>query len=433
MDIYYLEILIILILIILNGIFALSEIAIITSRKMKLQKMSQNGNKNADIAIELAESPNQFLSTIQIGITLIGILAGAFGGATIARGIAKNVENIPFLTEYSEAVGFIVVVVIITYLSLIIGELVPKRIALNNPERIAVKIAKPMKLISRITRPLVLFLSFSMDVVLKILQVKDKDDKTASEEEIKLLIEEGTRKGEFEKTEEDIIKRVFRLDRRRVSSLMTPKNSIVWLDVEESADSIKSKIIRSKRAMFPLCRNNLDDFLGIVQLKDIFEINIEDGQTLKKYVKTPIIVPESSDALDILNLFKESKENVHMALVIDEYGSIEGLITLNDILEAIVGDIPAIDEPDEPKAVKRLDGGWLVDGAIQIHEFKHILKIKKLPEEEKGVYHTLGGLILHCLGRIPITGDTFKCGSLKFEIVDMDGHHIDKILVYINK
>jgi len=429
MDLIYLEILIILILVILNGIFALSEIAIITSRRIKLQKMSQAGNQNADIAIELAESPNQFLSTIQIGITLIGILAGAFGGATIAENISRSLAGVPLLQPYSEALGFLIVVLIITYLSLIVGELVPKRIALNNPEQIAVKIAKPMKYLAKIASPLVALLSISMEAVLKILQVKESQEENASEEEIKLLIEEGTQTGEFEKTEEDIIKRVFLLDDRRASSLMTPKTGITWLDVDDSAENIKTKITGSKRAMFPVGKNSLDNFLGVIQLKDLFEVEIENGNTLKDYLKSPIIVPESSDVLDILNLFKESQDNVHMAIVVDEYGSIEGLITLNDILESIVGEIPAIDEPDEPKAVQRPDGSWLIDGAISIDEFKEILDVKVSPDEEREVYQTLAGFILNYLGKIPETGESFQSGNLIFEVVDMDGHQIDKVLV----
>lgn len=429
MDLIYIEILIILILITLNGIFALSEIAIITSRKIKLQKLSKSGDKNADIAIELAESPNQFLSTIQIGITLIGILAGAFGGATIAQSISNNIRTVSSLQPYSEILGFLIVVLIITYLSLVIGELVPKRIALNNPERIALKIAKPMKYLSIITSPLVVLLSLSMELVLKILQIKEPDEEKVSEEEIKLLIEEGTQTGEFEKTEEDIIKRVFMLDDRRVSSLMTPKTGIIWLDVTEPVDNINSKIIESKRAMFPVAENSLDNFLGVIQLKDLFGVEVEDGNTLKRYLKKPIIVPESSDLLDILKLFKESKDHVHMAIVVDEYGSIEGLITLNDILEAIVGEIPAIDEPDEPKAVQRSDGSWLSDGAISIDEFKKILGVKKLSDEELSVYQTLGGFIMNYLGRIPDTGESFQLDDVYYEVVDMDGHHIDKVLV----
>ena len=429
MDLIYIEILIILILITLNGIFALSEIAIITSRKIKLQKLSKSGDKNADIAIELAESPNQFLSTIQIGITLIGILAGAFGGATIAQSISNNIRTVSSLQPYSEILGFLIVVLIITYLSLVIGELVPKRIALHNPERIALKIAKPMKYLSIITSPLVVLLSLSMELVLKILQIKEPDEEKVSEEEIKLLIEEGTQTGEFEKTEEDIIKRVFMLDDRRVSSLMTPKTGIIWLDVTEPVDNINSKIIESKRAMFPVAENSLDNFLGVIQLKDLFGVEVEDGNTLKRYLKKPIIVPESSDLLDILKLFKESKDHVHMAIVVDEYGSIEGLITLNDILEAIVGEIPAIDEPDEPKAVQRSDGSWLIDGAISIDEFKKILGVKKLSDEELSVYQTLGGFIMNYLGRIPDTGESFQLDDVYYEVVDMDGHHIDKVLV----
>ena len=429
MDLIYLEILTILFLIILNGIFALSEIAIITSRKIKLQKMSQEGNKNADIAIELSESPNQFLSTIQIGITLIGILAGAFGGATIAQVISANLAKVTFLEPYSEALGFLVVVLIITYLSLVVGELVPKRIAMNNPEAMAVKIARPMKYLSKITLPLVTLLSISMEFLRKLLRIKEPEDEKDSEEEIKLLMEEGTQTGEFEKAEEDIIKRVFMLDDRRATSLMTPRTGIIWLDINESAENIKSRMTESKRAMFPVGKNSLDHFLGVIQLKDLFEVEIEDGNTLKKYLKDPIIVPESSDVLDILQMFKESQDNVHMAMVVDEYGNIEGLITLNDILEALVGEIPAIDEPDEPRAVLRSDGSWLIDGAISIDEFKDVLDIKSLPDEESGVYQTLAGFILNYLGRIPETGESFQSENLSFEVVDMDGHHIDKVLV----
>lgn len=433
MDIIYLEILIILILVLLNGIFALSEIAIITSRKIKLQKISQEGNKNADIAIELSESPNQFLSTIQIGITLIGILAGAFGGATITLAISSSLDDVTLLQPYSEVLGFLIVVMIITYLSLVIGELVPKRIALNNPERIAVKIARPMKYLSIVTSPLVTILSISMELVLKVLRIEEHPEEKVSEEEIKLLMEEGTQTGEFEKTEEDIIKRVFMLDDRRATSLMTPKTGITWIDVTEPIENINKKIIESKRAMFPVGENSLNNFLGVIQLKDLFKEEIKDGKTLKKFLKKPIIVPESADALDILKLFKESKDQIHMAIVVDEYGSIEGLITLNDILETIVGEIPAIDEPEEPRAIQRSDGSWLVDAEISIDEFKSILNIKTLPDEEMGFYQTLGGFIMNYLGRIPETGETFHTNGLNYEIVDMDGRHIDKVLISLKK
>ncbi|HII83864.1 MAG TPA: HlyC/CorC family transporter, partial [Methanobacterium subterraneum] len=209
-----------------------------------------------------------------------------------------------------------------------------------------------------------------------------------------------------------------------------PKTGITWLDVDDSVENIKAKIIESKRAMFPVGKNSLDNFLGVIQLKDLFEVEIENGNTLKEYLKSPIIVPESSDVLDILNLFKESQDNVHMAIVVDEYGSIEGLITLNDILESIVGEIPAMDEPDEPKAIQRPDGSWLIDGAISIDEFKDILGVKVLPEEEREVYQTLAGFIMNYLGKIPETGESFQSEDLIFEVVDMDGHHIDKVLVY---
>ena len=272
-----------------------------------------------------------------------------------------------------------------------------------------------------------------MELVLKVLRIEEHPEEKVSEEEIKLLMEEGTQTGEFEKTEEDIIKRVFMLDDRRATSLMTPKTGITWIDVTEPIENINKKIIESKRAMFPVGENSLNNFLGVIQLKDLFKEEIKDGKTLKKFLKKPIIVPESADALDILKLFKESKDQIHMAIVVDEYGSIEGLITLNDILETIVGEIPAIDEPEEPRAIQRSDGSWLVDAEISIDEFKSILNIKTLPDEEMGFYQTLGGFIMNYLGRIPETGETFHTNGLNYEIVDMDGRHIDKVLISLKK
>jgi putative hemolysin len=430
----FLEIFAIGVLILLNGMLAMSEIAVISSRKIKLQKMSQKGNKGADITLELLESPNQFLSAVQIGITLIGILAGAFGGATVSIYLNNYLSGFSFLAPYSDTLSIIIVVLIITYFSLVVGELVPKRIGLNNPEKISVKIARPLKILSRITSPVVSLLSISTDSLLRLIgSKKDSSGDKVTEDEIKLLIEEGLEAGTVEKEEEDIIKRVFRLDQQKVGSLMTPKTEIIWLDLDDPLEEAEKQIIESERSIFPVGRDELNNFLGVVQTKDILG-SILNGEkiSIESNLKEPLVIPETLPILDVLNLFKENKNYVHMAMVVDEYGSIEGLITLNDILEALVGDIPALDEPNEPKAIPRKDGSWLVDGYLSAEEFKEVLNIEKLPDENKGNFNTIGGFIMSYTGKVPDTGEIFQWKNLEFEIVDMDGHHIDKILVRIN-
>ncbi|MEN4029994.1 MAG: hemolysin family protein [Methanobacterium sp.] len=426
----YLELLVILILVVLNGILAMSEIAVVSSRKMKLQKMRKEGIKGADIVLELIDSPNQFLSTIQIGITLIGIVAGAFGGATIALSLENYIDQFELLRPYSDFISVFTVVLFITYLSLIIGELVPKRIAIDNPERVAVKIAKPMKILSNITKPVVYFLSESLEIVLKILGIKKPKEEVVAEDEIRMLIEEGRRTGEFEKTEEDIIKRVFDLDNRKINSLMTPKTEITWLDINSSEEELLNLIFETRKSVFPVSDGYLDNFMGVVKAKDLFKAKSEEKEfNIKKHLKEPLIVPESSYALNVLKLFKESAENVHMALVVDEYGDVEGLVTLYDILEAIVGDLPP-EELEEKKIFKRADGSYLIDGSINIEEFKSIFKIKELPDEDTSNYQTLAGFIMTYLGEIPETAYKFKWNDLQFEIMDLDGFHIDKVMVY---
>lgn len=429
----FLEIFAIGVLILLNGILAMSEIAVISSRKIKLQKMSQEGNKGADITLELLESPNQFLSAVQIGITLIGILAGAFGGATVSIYLNNYLSSFSILAPYSDTLSIIFVVLIITYFSLVVGELVPKRIGLNNPEKISVKIARPLKILSKITSPVVSLLSISTDSLLRLIGSKKESSDKVTEDEIKLLIKEGLEAGTVEKEEEDIIKRVFRLDQQKVGSLITPKTEIIWLDLDDPLEEVGKQIIESERSIFPVGRDELNNFLGVVQTKDILG-SILNGEkiTIESNLKEPLVIPETLPVLDVLNLFKENSNYVHMAMVVDEYGSIEGLITLNDILEALVGDIPALDEPNEPKAIPRKDGSWLVDGYLSAEEFKEVLNIEKLPDENKGNFNTIGGFIMSYTGKVPVTGEIFQWRNLEFEIIDMDGHHIDKILVKIN-
>lgn len=430
------EILFIILLIIANGTFAMSEIAIISVRKAKLQQLANEGNTKAKVALELANSPNRFLSTAQIGITLIGIFAGALGGATIAEELKIFIYSIPMLEmlrPYSGSIAITVVVLGITYTSLVIGELVPKRLAMNNTEKIACMVANPMRTMSVIVSPVVHLLSYSTDLILKIVGIKPVEGHSISEDEIKILIDEGIKAGTFEIAERDMIEHIFRLSDQRVSALLTPRNDIVWLDIDDSPDEIKRKMVDSGLSRFPLCQNSLDNILGIIQVKDILSRDIlckdipckDIIEEIKKTLRRPLFVPESTHVLKVLELFKQS--GAHISLVVDEYGSVQGLITLNDILEEIVGDIPTAEELADPEAVKREDGSWLLDGMLSVDKFKDIFHITKLPGE--GNYHTLAGFVLAQMGRIPSAGNHFEWSGLRFEVVDMDKNRIDKMIV----
>ncbi|MCC7554262.1 MAG: hemolysin family protein [Methanobacteriaceae archaeon] len=421
------EIFIVIILILLNGLLAMTEIAFLSSRKAKLQKMLEEGNKSAKIVIDLTEDPNQFLSTIQIGITLISILTGAYGGATLSAPLASVLKN---FIPYSEIIAMVIVVLITTYLSLIVGELVPKRVGLNKPESMAVKVAKLMKYLSKTCAPLVTILSKSTEYVLLLIGIKKEEENVITEEEIEMMIEEGRAGGTIEKEEENIIKRVFRLDAQKVDMIMTPRNEIVWVDLDDSDGEIHEKITESKRSIFPVAQDELDNFIGVVQAKDILTC-IFNGKkvNIEKIVKEPLIVPNNLPSLELLKQFKKNSGHVHMALVVDEFGGLEGLITLNDLLEGIVGDIPGIDEMDDPIITKRSDGSWLIDGRFPIDRFKEEFNVDiEFPLEKEDNYSTIAGFILSYIGKIPETGEKFEWSNYSFEIVDMDGHQIDKVL-----
>ncbi|WP_298501392.1 hemolysin family protein [uncultured Methanobrevibacter sp.] len=422
-----LEIIIILILIILTGYLSMAELAVVSIRKAKMQKYLEDGNKNAQIVFDLLEDPNEFLSTVQIGISLIGVLTGAFGGVTLAEPLSKYISFIP----YSEPVSVAIVVIVTTYLTLVIGEIVPKVIALNDPERVSLKVAKSMVVLSKISKPVSFILAKSSSFLLWLMRIENRNDDIVTEEEIELMIQEGREDGTIEKEEEDIIKRVFKLDDQKVESIMTPRNEIIWIDLEDDREVNKVKIIESRRSIFPIASGELDDFIGVVQAKDILAVMFSNEKfDVHKIVKEPLVVSEHLETLELLKEFKENQEYVHMSLVVDEFGSVEGLITLNDLLEGIVGDIPGIDEEDEPKAVKRDDGTWLIDGRYPIDRFKELFEFKdSLPDEEEDNYTTLAGFILSISGTIPNEEDKFECGRFVFEIVDMDGHQIDKVIV----
>ena len=422
------EIIIILILIVLTGYLSMAELAVVSVRKSKLQKHLDEGNKKAQIVVKLLEDPNEFLSTVQIGISLIGVLTGAFGGVTLAEPLTNLISFIP----YANLISVIIVVVITTYLTLVIGEIVPKVIALNDPERVALRVAKSMVVLSKICKPISFILAKSSRFLLWLMRVENRSDDIVTEEEIELMIKEGREDGTIEQEEEDIIKRVFKLDDQKVESIMTPRNEIIWIDLDDERDINKVKIIESKRSIFPIARGELDDFIGVVQAKDILSVMFsEDEFDVKKIVKEPLVVSEHLETLELLKEFKENQEYVHMSLVVDEFGSVEGLITLNDLLEGIVGDIPGIDEEDEPQALERADGSWLIDGRFPIDKFKELFDVKELPDEEEDNYTTLAGFILSLSGKIPDEKDKYDCGKFTFEIIDIDGHQIDKVLLTI--
>jgi putative hemolysin len=425
---YFFEIIVVLVLIALNGIFAMSEFAIVSAKKTRLRQRAEEGDTQAAAALKLANEPTPFLSTIQIGITLVGIFAGAFSGATIAGGLASYLREFPALAPYSGALSITFVVLVITYLTLIFGELVPKRIALNNAEAIASRVAKPMFFLSLIAKPLVFILSHSTETVLRLMRVRKTTGPPVTEEEIKIMLEEGTEAGVFERAELSMIEGVFDIGDRRVESLMTHRTDIIALDLSDPADKNLRKMIGSGRSNFPAYELDLDNIVGMVSVKDILARLVESGTAdIRAAVTKPLFAPEAITVLKLLESFKET--GVHVALITDEYGSIQGIITLHDILEAIVGDVRSLGEPVEIQVTAREDGSWLIDGDTSVEKLKEVLSVDSFPGEKEGYYRTIAGLIMFVLQRIPKTGDHIEFRGLRYEVVDMDGNRIDKVLV----
>lgn len=422
------EIIFVLILIIANGIFSGSEIAVISARKVRLEQLVSRGNVNARVALKLANAPNNFLSTVQVGITLIGVLSGAVAGATIAERLSVFFAGIPILEPYREGISVGIVVGIITYLSLVIGELVPKRIALGNPEQIACSVAKPMQFLSRLTAPLVYLLSLSTDLILKLLGIQASEEPSVTEEEIKVLIRQGAKSGMFEESEHEIVERVFRLGDRSIKSLMTPRTEIVWLDIESPLAENLKEIIDSAYSRFPVGQGSLDQCIGILRGSSLLAARLSSPEVdIQAFIQPPLYIAESTRALKVLEQFKQT--GMHIALVADEYGGIEGLVTLNDLMTAIVGDFTSAEDQDEPMAIQREDGSWLLDGLLSIDELREIFSDDLLPDIQTYEYHTLGGFMMHSLMHIPRSSEYFEWGGLRFEVVDMDGIRVDKVLV----
>ncbi len=420
------QILFVLLLIVANGVFSMSETAVVSARKARLQQRADEGDERARRALALSENPNIFLATVQVGITAIGILSGAFGGATIAGGLAARLEGIPALAPYADVLALGLVVLVITYLSLVVGELVPKRIALNDPEGISSLVAGPMSGLSRLSSPVVHILGASTDAALRLLRVRKSEEPPVTDEEIGVLLEQGARAGVFHPEEQELIESVFDFADDYVTALMTPRPDIVWLDLEDPAEENRRKMAESPYSRFPVCRGELDEVVGVVRAKDLL-VGALTGRDrgLEGYLHPALFVPESTPALQMLEEFRRSGE--HLALVVDEYGGTEGLVTLQDVLEAIVGHIPSVGEPDDLRVVRRPDGSWLLDGTLPSDELGEVLGIEGLPAGDG--YQTLGGFVLSELGRIPDAGDRFEWGGYRFEVVDMDGRRVDKVLV----
>jgi putative hemolysin len=425
------EVIIIALLILANGVFAMSEMAVVTARKSRLLEWARNGDRKAKLALELAQSPSRFLSAVQIGITLIGILTGAFGGRTIADRLATYLKTVSRIAPYSDAIALGMVVIVITYLSLVIGELVPKRLALRHPERIATLVAIPLKIFAMISAPVVHLLTVSTEAVFRLFGKQAVQEPPVTEEEINILVQQGTAAGVFEESEQDMVEAVFTLGDRSARSLMTPRTQIVWIDLNDPMEEIRRRIAESSHSRLPVAQESLDQVIGLVQAKDLLtEVLKNKPLNLESVLQQPLFVPRTVSALHVLESFKQSGK--HIALVVDEYGGIEGLLTHHDILEAIAGEIPFSETKAERRAVQREDGSWLLDGMLPIDEFKEIFNLESLPGEKKDAYQTLGGFLFTQLGRVPSVADQLDWGNLRFEIVDMDGKRIDKVLVSVN-
>lgn len=421
------EVALLVALIVANGLFAMSEIALITARRARLAKLAVEGNRSAEAALKLAEDPNRMLSTVQIGITSIGILNGIVGEAALAGPIAEALIDLGMPAGVAGPLATASVVIVITYFTIVIGELVPKRIGQVEPEGIARLVARPMTVLATLSRPFVWALSASTEAILKLFGVKNGDVQRVTEEEIHAMIEEGSTAGIIERDEHAILRNVFRLDERRVGSMMMPKSEMVYLDLQRPLEENLALVVESQYSRFPVCEGGLDRILGFLHSKQLLAQKLTHGDTpsLDVDLEPPLFVPETLTGLELLESFRQGGR--HVALVVDEYGEVQGLVTLYDVFEAIAGELrtPDIEDAD---AVQRDDGSWLLDGLIPIHDLKARLGLESVPEEEYGRYNALSGMLMLLLGRLPRTGDVAVWENWRFEVVDVDGRRVDKVL-----
>ncbi|MBK6385032.1 MAG: HlyC/CorC family transporter [Chitinophagaceae bacterium] len=422
------EIFILLLLILINALFVISEIALVSARKSRLESQAERGDEKARRALILANNPEKFLSAVQIGITLIAILTGVYSGERFARYLQPSIEKIESFKPYADTIATTIIVVLVTFLSIIFGELIPKRIGLLKAEKIAKSVAGPVNTFARMTHPFVWLLNRTSNLFFYIFNIKRSKDDAVTEEEIKTLIGEGTEAGTIDEAEQEIIERVFHLGDRNITSLMTHRSDIIWFNLDDNEDKIKEKILREPHSAYPICDGSVDNIKGVVSIKDLY---VSPDSTLFKDIMQPaLFIPENNSPYQVLEKFKESK--IHSAFIVDEYGSILGLLTLNDILEAIVGDMPQPNE-DEYEIIKRDDGTYIVDGQIPFYNFLTRFEKTEWMNEGEHDFDTLAGFILHELEKIPKTGDKLDWKGFKIEVVDMDGHRIDKVLVTLSE
>lgn len=422
-----LELLILVLLILANGVLAMAEIAVVSTSKPRLQQQAEAGNARAQSALELASSPNRFLATVQVGISLVAILSGAFGGAQFSDEVASVLDGIPMVSRYSESLALGLVVIVITYASLVFGELVPKRIGLSNSSAVAMLIAGPMKRLSQLAAPVVRLLSLSTSLVLQILRVSVEEEKPVTEDELRLMVADGTRAGIFEPNEEKILSQVMHLDTHRVAELMTPRPRMVWLNADEDIDTLNQLMRDSGFSYFPVYRDRPENILGMVSAKQIWgKLVLGESLNWDDVMHEPLFVPEQTTALQLLDIFRENRKRE--ALIIDEFGNIQGLISLTDILQAIMGDVLPV-RKRRTQSVKREDGSYLVDGIMKTDDLEELLGIDELPMREKDDSQTVGGFMMGCLQRIPHEGDVVEVNGLRLEVMDMDGNRVDKVLV----
>jgi putative hemolysin len=419
------EILIIIALVLLNGVFAMSELSLVSSRKFKLEAASKKGNLGAKKALELSENPTRFLSTVQIGITLIGILLGVYSGENLTNDVEEFLVQFEFIQPYAKTISTLVIVVFITYLSIVLGELFPKRLGMTFPEPIAIALARPMNFLSKVTAPFVWLLTSSNDFLLLIFGIKKQTDSRVSEEEIKALIKESAEGGEIQDIEQDIVERVFELGDRRINTLLTHRTELVYFNLTDSWETISAKINQEKHSAYPVCKNNnLDDIVGMVLLKDLFSPQLQSGFKLLDYLKKPLFINETSYAYPVLEIFK--KEKLHYGIVIDEYGSTMGIVTMDDVVDALVGDATEFDQ-DEYQITPRDEKTWLVDGQYSLIDFVKYFNLSISTKNSQ--FTTVAGLIIFKSSKVPSVGEKIKLEGYELEVLDKDGQRIDKILV----
>jgi len=421
------DVLLLLLLIALNGIFAMSEIAVVSARRARLIQLAEEGSKGARHALTLASEPTRFLSSVQVGITSIGILNGAIGEGVIAARLRPALEQVPLLAPYADTLSLAIMVAVLTYVSLIIGELVPKRIALIHPETIASVIARPMEVVAGVTRPIVFLLSVSTDSILRLFRVRQAKQPGVTADEIRVMLEQGAEEGVFEPTEHELVTNVLNLDERHVGAVLTPRSNIVYVDIRDSVDTLREKLREQPHSVLPLCDGSLDKVLGFVRSTKVLERFLERGQPdLPSLAEPPLFVPETMTLMKLLEQFKRT--HLPIALVVDEFGDVEGLVSFTDVISSIVGDLP-MEPGEEPAIVQREDGSWLLDGAVDLDTALRTLEAEAMiSDEDRQHFHTLGGLAMVALGRVPRTGDVFERGDYRFEVVDMDGNRVDRIL-----